>query len=66
MPMAWRRIAWFVSFALALILAAWMRSQDFGWLASLGAAGVTWVILSQLSSAFVLWRRHRRYRDLSK
>jgi hypothetical protein len=33
-------IAWFASFALAATLAAWMRSQDYGWLASLGAAAV--------------------------
>jgi hypothetical protein len=66
MPMHWRRIAWFASFALAVALAAWMRSQDYGWLASLCAAAVTYVVtpfvISQFCAAFVLRRMHRKIR----
>jgi hypothetical protein len=56
--MLWRRIAVFASFVFALMLVAWMRSEDFGWLASLGAGAVAWVIISQLCAAFILWRAH--------
>ena len=45
MPMLWRRIAWFASFAIAVALALWMRSLNFGWLATLSTAAVTYVIL---------------------
>jgi hypothetical protein len=63
-PMQLRMIAWFASFALAVALAAWMRSQDYGWLASLGAAAVALVVVSQLFSAFVLWRMQRKTRGM--
>jgi hypothetical protein len=56
------------SFALAVALAAWMRSQDYGWLASLSAAAVTYVVtpfvISQLCAAFVLRRMHRKIRGM--
>jgi len=35
-----RWIAWLVGFALAVVVAAWMRGQDYDWFASLGAAAV--------------------------
>jgi hypothetical protein len=38
MPMLWRRIAWFTSFAIAVALAVWMQSMGFGWPARIGAA----------------------------
>jgi hypothetical protein len=60
MSILWRRIVWFASFAIAVTLAAWMRTRDFGWLTALGAAAVTWVIISQLYAAFVLLRKHLR------
>jgi hypothetical protein len=64
MPMLWRRIAWFVSFAIALAAGAWMRSLDFGWPATLSVAVAIWVVLpfviSQLCAAFVLGRMNRR------
>jgi uncharacterized membrane protein (DUF485 family) len=66
MPMLWRRIAWFTSFALAVTLALWMRSWNYGWSATLVVAVVTWVflpfVISQLCAAFVLARMHRRLR----
>jgi hypothetical protein len=64
MPMLWRRIAWFASFAIAVAFAARMRSLEFGWPATLGVAVVVWVVLpfviSQLCAAFILIRAHRR------
>ena len=66
MPMHWRRIAWFISFAVAVALVLWMRSLDYGWAATLMVAVVTWVVLpfiiSQLCAAFVLAHMHRRLR----
>jgi membrane protein implicated in regulation of membrane protease activity len=67
MPMFWRRIAWFVSFAVAVCLALWMLTAGYGWPATLGAA-VTWLVLSfvisQLCAAYVLRRMHgRMYRN---
>jgi hypothetical protein len=60
MPMLWRRIAWFASFAIALVFALWMRSSDYGWPATLAVAVVIWFglpfIISQLCAAFVLGR----------
>ena len=68
MPMLWRRIAWFASFAIAVALALWMRSLNFGWLATLSTAAVTYVILpfviSQICAAFVLGRIHSRVRQV--
>ena len=62
MPILWRRLAWFASFGIALILIAWMRSQGFGWLPSLCAAAVVYVVspfvISQFCAAFVLSRLH--------
>src|SRR5215469_10891575 len=65
MPMLWRRTAWFISFAIAVALALWMRSLGFGWWpATLGLALVVWVfppfVISQLRAAFILMRMHRR------
>jgi hypothetical protein len=69
MPMHWRRIAWFVSSGLAIVVAWWMRSEGFGWWASLGAAAIVWVVMpfviSQLCGAVVLMRMDRRMRDLN-
>src|SRR5262249_10765483 len=66
MPMLWRRIAWFASFAVAVVLALWMRSVGYGWPATLGVAVVIWLVLpfviSQLCAAFVLGRIHSRMR----
>ena len=66
MPMHWRRIAWFASFAVAIMLALWMRSEGYGWPSTLGLAAVVWVVLpfviSQLCAAFVLRRMHRARR----
>jgi hypothetical protein len=66
MPMLWRRIAWFTSFAMAVLLAVSMRNQNYGWLATLGAAIAVWIILpfiiSQVCAAFVLGSMHRRMR----
>jgi hypothetical protein len=62
MPILWRRIAWFGSFAVAVALAWWMRSQDFDWPATISAAVATYIalpfIISQLSAALVL--RHAK------
>ena len=67
MPMLWRRIAWFASFAIAVVLALWMRSLGYGWPSTLVGAVVIWVVLpfviSQLCAAFVLARMHRRLRQ---
>jgi hypothetical protein len=64
MPMLWRRIAWFVSFSIAVVLALWMRGLSYGWPATLGVAVITWVVLpfviSQAYAAFMLRRIHRR------
>jgi hypothetical protein len=66
MPIVWRRIDWFVSFPIAVLLAAWMRRRDFGWAASLGAAAGSYVVvpflISQAGAAFVLGRGHRAIR----
>jgi hypothetical protein len=54
-------------------LAAWMRNQDYGWLVSLSAAAIIYVvtpfILSQFYAALVLRRMHRKilpYRTLGR
>jgi len=64
MPIGWRRIAWFVSFVIALALAGEMRGLGFGWPATLGLAVVVWIVLpviiSQLCAAFVLLHMQRR------
>ena len=58
MPMAWRRIAWFASFGAAVLLAVSLRSADYSWPATLGAAFAVWIILpfviSQICAAFGL------------
>ena len=64
MPILWRRIAWFTSFAVAIALALWMRGAGYSWLATLGASFAVWAILpfiiSQVCAAFVLGRMHRQ------
>jgi hypothetical protein len=64
MPVLWRRIAWFASFAVAVVMALWLRSLDYGWSIALGAAVVIWVVLpfviSQLCAMFVLRRMDGR------
>ncbi len=66
MPLLWRRIAWFASFAIAVVLALWMRSLGYGWSATLGLSVIIWVVLpfviSQLCAAFVLRPIHGRMR----
>lgn len=66
MPMRWRRLAWFASFAIAMALTLWMRSSGYGWAATLGLAAIVWVVLpfviSQLCAAFVLGRIRARMR----
>jgi hypothetical protein len=66
MPMLWRRVAWFTSFAAAVALALWMRAESYGWSATLAAAVATWIILpfiiSQACAAFMLVVIHRRIR----
>jgi hypothetical protein len=55
MPMRWQRIAWFFSFATAVVLATEMRHLGFGWPAALGLAVIVWIVLpfviSQLLSS---------------
>jgi hypothetical protein len=67
MPLLWRRIAWFASFAIAVVLALWMRSLSYGWPATFGLAVIVWLLLpffiSQLCAAFVLRRIHVRMRQ---
>jgi hypothetical protein len=67
MPILWRRIAWFISFAAAVALALWMRHLEYGWPATLVVAVVAWVVLpfviSQLCAAFVLAGMHGRLRN---
>src|SRR5690349_6436845 len=67
MPLLWRRIAWFASFAIAVALAADMRSLNYGWPATLGVAVAVWIVLpfviSQLCAAFILTRANRRIRS---
>lgn len=69
MPVLWRRLAWFTSFAVAALLALWMRSLDYGWSATLVVAVGTWIVLpfviSQLCAAFALARMHWRLRRYS-
>jgi len=64
MLMLWRRIAWFVSFAIAVASAFWMRSLDFGWLTTFGIVLAVWVIssfvISQLCAAFLLVHLDKR------
>jgi hypothetical protein len=64
MPVHWRRIAWFVSFAIAVVLALWVRNSGYGWPTTLSAAIVIWVVLpviiSQFCAAVVLGRLHSR------
>jgi hypothetical protein len=64
MPLLWRRTAWFASFAIAVVVALWMRSLGYGWSATLGLAVIIWVVLpfviSQLCAAFVLRHIHGR------
>jgi hypothetical protein len=64
MPMLWRRLAWFASFAIAVALALWMRSSGYGWGTTLGLAAMAWVglpfAISQLRAAFVLTRMRSR------
>ena len=53
-----RTIAWLTSFAIAVASAFWMRSLDFGWLATFSIVLTVWVvssfIISQLYGAFLL------------
>jgi hypothetical protein len=69
MPMLWRRIAWFASFAIAVMLALWMRSLGYGWPATLGVAVIVWVVLpfviSQCCAALVLLRMQSRLRRVN-
>ncbi len=69
MPMLWRRIAWFASFAIAVMLAIWMRSLGYGWPGTLGVALIVWVVLpfviSQCCAAFVLLQMQSRLRRVN-
>jgi hypothetical protein len=60
MPLLWRRIAWFASLFIAAVLALWMRSAGYDWLATLASAAMVWIVLSfvisQLFAARVLGR----------
>jgi hypothetical protein len=64
MPMLWRRLAWFASFAIAMALALRMRASGYGWGGTLSAAVAVWVILpvviSGLCAGFLLGRIHGR------
>ena len=66
MPMHWRRVAWFVSFAIALALALWIRTLGYGWSTTLGAAAFVWIalplVISQMYAAFWLAHIQRRIR----
>jgi hypothetical protein len=65
-----RRVVNFASFLIAAALALWMRTLDYGWIASLNLAVVVWVVIvfviSTLPAAFVLGGAHRRLRRLDK
>jgi hypothetical protein len=67
MPLLWRRVAWFASFAIAVVLALWMRSTGYGWAATLGLAVIVWIVLpfgiSQVCAVFVLRNIHQRMRE---
>jgi hypothetical protein len=67
MPMLWRRIAWFTSFAIAVALVLWMRSLDFSWLGTISTAAVSYIVLpfviSQICAAFILGLGHSRLRQ---
>ena len=64
MPMLWRRITWFTSFAVALLLALSLRGLGYSWPATLSLAAAIWVglpiVISQLSAAFILARTQSR------
>jgi hypothetical protein len=53
--MQWGTITWLgvVGMALGVAVAAWMRSHDFGWIASLSAAVVPLLIISVLFVRFM-------------
>jgi hypothetical protein len=53
MPILWRRLAWCAGFAIALMLAVWMRSRGFDWSATMSAALATYVI-SQLCATLIV------------
>jgi hypothetical protein len=57
------RLAYFASFAIAVVLVVWMRSLGYGWVAALATAVGVWLgvpfVISQLHAAFVLTRAHR-------
>ncbi len=46
MPIAWRRITWFVGFAFALALAIYLRSLGFDWLKVIIVLLGTWLLFS--------------------
>jgi hypothetical protein len=68
-PVVMLRLAYFTSFAIAVLLAVWMRSLGYGWLAALGAAVVVWFgspfIISQLCAAFILVRAMARVQAMA-
>lgn len=63
MPIVWRRISVFVSFAIALTLAVWLPSYGFGWASSMAIALATFIVvpfvISQLCAAFILVRAQK-------
>ena len=64
MPLFWRRIAWFASLSIALVLALWMRSTGYDWPATLASALIVWIVLSFVISQLFVARvlgRIRRY-----
>jgi hypothetical protein len=61
MTILWRRITWFTGFALALLLATWMRHRGFDWPATISASVAACIILplfiSQVWADAILIRR---------
>jgi hypothetical protein len=65
MTILWRRITWFAGFAVALLLATWMRHRDFDWPATISASVAACIILplfiSQVWADALVLRRARDF-----
>jgi hypothetical protein len=56
MPIPWKRVAWFASFAVAVLSVLWTRSADYGWPATLAVAisDLACLAIYSLCAAFAL------------
>ena len=65
MTILWRRITWIAGFAVALLLATWMRHRDFDWPATISASVAACIILplfiSQVWADAIVLRRARDF-----